>query len=173
MRWVLDDGPFGMLAQHFNPGWVWSPELLEVVESVAAGAAADKSGRRQSLLNLLAAGEPAIAVRSLAFGSPGALAFEYLRKDEVEATKNVGEDESIAYCMTEASDAIFVTFDKVAAHIALAELGGARVASTFDLWFWLADKRMISERERDALCQAFLKKDSTLPGIPLRLRPPA
>lgn len=170
MKWVLDDGPLGVLAQHFDPGWLWPPGALEVVESVARGASQDRSGRRERLLALTNGGQLAVPVRAISLESrAAALVFEYLRSDETNARRDFGEDESIAYCMTEATDRVFVTMDKGAAVIALGELGGARVATAFDLWFWMAEQRMISESTRDSLCQSCLKHDRSLPGIPRRL----
>jgi hypothetical protein len=113
MRWVVDDGPLGLLARVFNPDWRWRANALEIVESVAAGAQNDRSGRRRALLALTDAGRPAIAVQSLAIGSAAAdLLLNYLRPDAPTATRDLGEDESIAYCMEDARDATFVTLDR-------------------------------------------------------------
>jgi hypothetical protein len=96
--------------------------------------------------------------------------FNYLRIDETNATKDIGEDASIAFAAIERPEAIFVTADKGAAFCALAELGPSRVATPFDLWGWLRDEQLIRELEFEALCQATLKGDGSLPGIPPRLK---
>jgi hypothetical protein len=170
MRWVVDDGPFGVLARYFEPSWPWGARTLEVVESVAAGASADKSGRRWTLLQAGSAEGRIVTVKSLAVGSPAAaLVMDYLRRNETSATRDLGEDESIAYCMAEAADATLVTMDKRAAFIALAELGPGRVATPFDLWSWLAGEGVVDARQRAALDEATVKQDSGLPGVPRRL----
>lgn len=170
MRWVVDDGPLGLLARFFDPGWLWRPDTLEIMDSVAASAPQDKSGRRQQLLALQASARPAIAVRSLLVGSEAAnVVLNYLRQDTRSATRDLGEDESIAYCMVEAKDAVFVTMDKRAAFVALAELGPGRVATPFDLWGWLAEERMLNATVRTALFEASHGADRGLPGVPRRV----
>jgi len=169
MRWVVDDGPLGLLARHFNAAWQWRADVFEIMESVAAGAQNDRSGRRQDLLALKDRGGFAIRVRSLALGSAaGNLLLDYLRPDATSATRDLGEDESIAYCIEEARDATFVTMDKRAAYVALSELGPGRVAAPFDLWHWLRTEGLIAPAECSVLCEATVRQDSGLPGIPRR-----
>lgn len=123
MNWVLDDGPLGLLGRSFNPAWQWRASTIVVVQSVAAGAAFDKSGRRQQLMAMKHGGQECIRVHALRIGSTEAdIVLNYLRPNDVTATRDLGEDESIAYCMAGTSDGIFVTMDKQAAFTALAEL---------------------------------------------------
>ncbi len=65
---------------------------------------------------------------------------------------------------------IFVTLDKRAAMLALAELGRGRVAHAFDLWLHLRDSGLVDSTVFDALCQRTKRSDGALPGIPLRCR---
>lgn len=133
--WVLDDGPFGSLAKHYNRVWSWPARFLHTVAEVASAASLDRSGRRNSLLDMQHSGQPVIEVHSIMAGSKAAnFLFEYLRPRAASATKNLGEDAAIAYCVTERTDACLVTDDKHAAFLALAELGRGRVATPFDLW---------------------------------------
>jgi hypothetical protein len=114
-----------------------------------------------------------VTVHTLPIGSrAAAVVLDYLRRDETSATKNLGEDESIGCCLEDLTDAVFVTMDKRAAFIALAELGWGRVATAFDLWSWLAREQMIDGRSRNALDATTLRQDSGLPGVPRRLQPP-
>lgn len=50
--WVVDDGPFGSLAKHYNAAWSWPARFLHTVAEVAMAASHDKSGRRSSLLKM-------------------------------------------------------------------------------------------------------------------------
>jgi hypothetical protein len=121
------------------------------------------------LLALTDGERPSITVRSLAIGSAAAnLLLDYLRPDATNATRDLGEDESIAYCIEEARDATFVTMDKRAAYIALSELGPGRVAVPFDLWHWLRSEGLITSAECATLCEVTLRQDNGLPGIPRR-----
>ncbi len=167
--WVLDDRPFGVLAQHLDPAWSWPAEAMHLVAEVAAGASRDKTGRRQKLLELSQGGRPCIAVHTLLASSPaGAMLWQHLRPNADSATRDLGEDASISFCATERRDAVFVTADKGAAFVALAELGPGRVATPFDLWFDLREERLITPSQCLSLCDATLKADSGLPGLPRR-----
>lgn len=168
--WVLDDGPLGVLAKHYNAGWLWPARSLHTVAEVALAASQDKTGRRKSLLAMRQSGEPVIEVHSIMAGSQGArFLFEYLRPNAPSATKNLGEDAAIAYCAIERTDGCFVTMDRGAAFLALAELGSARVATPFDLWDDLLSKGLISPDEFSRLCD-LVWKSLGLPGVPQRIR---
>jgi hypothetical protein len=105
-------------------------------------------------------------------GTPAAeILLNYLRRSETHATRDLGEDESIAYCMTDGPETVFVTLDKQAAFTALAELGPGRVATPFDLWAWLVEQRLITNEDRQQLDSDTLRNDVRLPGIPRRLAP--
>jgi hypothetical protein len=173
MKWVLDDGPLGLLAQWFCDDWRWPGTTLHVVDVVASAAGNDKSGRRAKLLSLSSEGEPSIAVHEIPADSAVAeMVIEHLRPDQSSSTKDLGEDVSIAYCAVQDLEATFVTTDKGAAYLALAELGPGRVASPFDLWLWLAREGLVTTEVRDALNAATARKDGASPGVPRRFAPP-
>jgi hypothetical protein len=169
--WVLDDGPLGVLAQNYNSAWSWPGRSLHTVAEVASAASKDKSGRRESLFAMQHGDDPVIEVHSImARSSAARFLFDYLRPKATSATKNLGEDAAIAFCAVEDSDAIFVTMDKGAAFLALAELGMERVATPFDVWRDLLSRRLISHAEFSSLCEA-VRKSVGLPGIPQRIHP--
>jgi hypothetical protein len=115
-------------------------------------------------------GEPVIEVHSIMAGSPAAVfLFEYLRPIASSATKDLGEHAAISYCAIERKDASFVTMDKGAAFLALAELGTGRVATPFDLWDDLRTKGLVTLAEFSSLCDA-VRKSLALPGVPQRIR---
>jgi hypothetical protein len=142
-----------------------------MVREVASNARNDRSGRRQRLLSMMSAGQPCIAVHDIQEGTPTAeMLYGYLRPDSTHATKDIGEDASIAFCAMERSDTLFVTQDRAAALIALAELGPGRVATPFDLWHDLEEKALISRDQCQALCNSTYKSaKDLLPGVPRRI----
>lgn len=71
MSWLLDDGPFGHLAQQFDLSWNWPADTIHVVYSVADDAPKDQSGRRQQLLAMGGA-TPAVRVHRPLNTSPAA-----------------------------------------------------------------------------------------------------
>jgi hypothetical protein len=107
-------------------------------------------------------------------GTPAAsMLYEYLRLNSTHATKDLGEDASIAFCAMVRTDSIFVTQDKGAALVALSELGSGHVATPFELWFDLRGRGLVSAEQFQRLCESTLKtlkSDSTWPGIPARFR---
>jgi len=168
--WVLDDGPLGILARHYNAAWAWPARSLHTIAEVAAAASRDRSNRRKSLLDMQQSGEPVIEVHPIMVDSEAAhFLFEYLRPNAPSATKNLGEDAAIAYCAIERKDACFVTMDKGAAFLALSELGSDRVATPFDLWADLLSKGLISPDEFSSLCDT-VRKSLALPGVPRRIQ---
>jgi hypothetical protein len=167
--WVLDDGPFGLLAKNFDSSWSWPALCLHVVEEVASAAPQDRSGRRMRLLQQRQGDQPVVEVHRIIAGSPAAqYLFEYLRSNAPHATKNLGEDASIAFCAKERRDAVFVTMDKLAAFVALCELGPSRVSSPFDLWHELRMEGLIDQPVFRSLCEAVAKPPG-LPGTPGRI----
>jgi hypothetical protein len=115
-------------------------------------------------------GEPVIEVHSIMVGSQAArFLFEDLRPNAPSATKNLGEDAAIAYCAIERTDACFVTMDKGAAFLGLAELGRGRVATPFDLWDDLLCQGLIAPDEFSNLCE-IVRKSLALAGVPRRIR---
>lgn len=169
--WMLDDGPFGILARMAGPSWAWKPASFHLAESVVQGAALDKSGRRQALLAEQVGGEAVVVSHAVAAGSDAyATLWAHLRKSSALATRDLGEDESIALLAHELADLVFVVLDRKAAMVALAELGPGRVASPFDYWDWLRAEGVVDTAEFDQLCEQVLKDDSGFPGRPVRFR---
>lgn len=169
--WVLDDGPFGELAFQFDAAWAWPASCLHVVGEVAKLADLDRSQRRRRLLDMSSGGTPSIEVHQIQVGSPASdMLYTHLRRDSVDATENLGEHASIAFCARVAPEAVFVPADKKAAFLALAELGPGRVVTPFDLWAHLHRSGFITRAQFTVLCERTVK-GGALPGVPLRFVP--
>ncbi|MEZ4445864.1 MAG: hypothetical protein R3B72_42705 [Polyangiaceae bacterium] len=171
MKWVLDCGPLGHLARFHDDGWEWPAAALHVTREVAREGLASNSSYNQKLLAMETdAGEPCIAVHDIPVLSDAATMFAtHLRPNAASATRNVGEDETIAFCAAMDTETIFVTADRTAAFVALSELGRGRVATPFDLWVHLRDTELISPAVFDSLCERTAKQLNVLPGKPWRL----
>lgn len=169
--WVVDDGPLGKLAQIFDDGWTWPAETAHVLQAVVEGAAFDHSGRRQKLLAMRNGGEPVIVQHAVSVGSPADhYLASHLRPNGSSATDDLGEHESIAWILHDGpDDAVFVTEDKKASYLALAELGCGRVATPFDLWDDLRSRALISEEQLRELCERGAKAAGM--SIPRRMSP--
>lgn len=169
-RWLLDDGPLGHLARSFDPAWVWPAYTLFVMEEVAAQAFKDKTGRRQRLLEARNGVDPLIGVDRIDVGSPAdEFLFGYLRPEAVSSTKNRGEHAAIAFCARQNPESIFVTMDKGAAYLALAELGPGRVSTPFDVWMDLRSRGIMPDAAYEELCRSTFAGDGDLRGKPSRL----
>lgn len=82
----------------------------------------------------------------------------------------MAEHESISWAQSEAPDTVFVSVDKGAIMIALAELGRERVASPFDLWIDLFRRRWLVESEFVRLCDhSYGQAKDLLQGKPKRI----
>lgn len=169
--WMLDDGPLGILARVAQPSWGWKPASFHLAESVAMCTALDKSGRRQALLAARAGGQDVVVKHAVSAGSmaDGTL-WGHLRTSSALATRDLGEDESIALLVHDLQELVFVVLDRKAAMVALAELGPGRVASPFDYWDWLRSEGIVDASGFDLLCARVLAEDSGFPGRPVRFR---
>ena len=167
--WMVDDGPFGDLALTFDPAWTWPAATLHVVETLARSAAKDRSLRRGTLLAMKdAKGNGCIVTHSIAVDSVAAkMVYGHLRKNSSTSDGDLGEHEAIAYCACEDKTSVFVAADKLACFAALSELGRDRVATPFDLWWDLKERRLITEKVFESLMQRSVKT-SGLHGRPLR-----
>lgn len=67
--WMLDDGPFGILARLNNASWNWQPASFHLADSVASATIQDKSGKRQALVAQQANGENVVATHAVMAGS--------------------------------------------------------------------------------------------------------
>ena len=143
--WLIDDGPFGLLARVLDHRWDWPASTLHMARAVADGGARDKSGRRQQLLSRQNSGQPWIRVHGIQPGTPAAgMLYNHLRHNRYQSTEHLGEHASIALAATTLPTAVFVTMDKGAAFLALAELGRDRVATPYELWNWLCAEGFIT-----------------------------
>lgn len=172
IRWVIDEKPFNVLAEHcrasassFGPGVVTVVDEIERRASIStfpwrSGLVAAKDG----------SGQRTIAVHEVMSGTP---AFEYLfaelRPHAASADKDLVEHLSIAACAHDLPDAVFVAEDKGAAFLALSELGRGRVATPFDLWDDLLGRSVITLDDFKRLCAATEKSMQPL-RTPARLR---
>jgi hypothetical protein len=114
--WIVDDGPFGDLAMCFDASWRWPAATLHVVETVARGAARDKSGRRGRLLAMSdqKGGECVVTHVVPVDTAAGRMIYGHLRRNSSTSDEHLGEHESIAYCAKEDPTATFVAADKLA-----------------------------------------------------------
>ena len=150
-RWLVDAGPLTTLASQLRPEWHWPAGALAVTALVEREArrgpgATGPPTPRERLLDRATDGRPWITVHRVAVPSPAGQAFARLSQ-----RLDPGEAESIAWCAHESTDAVFVTQDKTAAFVALAELGLGRVALPFDLWCALRDAGLIDREAFDRL----------------------
>ncbi|PRQ05798.1 hypothetical protein ENSA5_01180 [Enhygromyxa salina] len=152
MIWLLDSGPLDRLAQIAEPTWPWPGSLLHVAEMVA-WEQRDNTRVHRLLSHQTPANEAWIARHELPIGSPAERMYStYLRPRRERATRDAGEDASIALCALALTDACFVVADGRAALWAMIELGVGRVASEFDCWKWLHDQGHVSRDDFRRLC---------------------
>ena len=173
VRWILDDGPLGVLAETVGPAPLasWPAGELLIAEQTAADAAVDKSGRRAGLLTVQADGKRVIDVIRVPLGSQAAhILYHHLGRGS-DDTEDRAERQAIAWAIAVDTDSVFVTHDKRAALTALAELGRCRVAHTFDLWMHLRASGRLAADQFDQLCERTARRDDGLPGVPWRVRP--
>lgn len=162
--WILDDGPLDLLSQFIDAiNWQnWSQMQLFVAKQTAVDAR--QSPARYDLLvsypTLFHTFE--IMVDTLAFD----IVHGHLRTTASRAAANLAEHQAIAWIISECTDGVFVTCDKKAAFLALAELGRNHVAHPYDLWLHLRDQRLINQTQFDDLCQKTRISDQSV--IPWR-----
>ncbi len=162
--WILDDGPFGHLAKFVRVEDLpyWPQGQLYVAEQTSLDASQDPAR-----YVLLAADPTPFKIFNIMMGTPAAnIVYEHLRPTASRATANLAEHQSIAWIISECRDAVFVTEDKKAAFLALAELGTGCVAHSHDLWLYLRDKRLVDQTQFENLCRATCKTDRS--SLPLR-----
>ena len=173
-RWILDDAPFHSLSCEIDEATLksWPGGDLLVADATAQAAAQDKSGRRQQALSVVSesSGDTAIGTFQVGVASPaGNMLYAHLRKD-VRGTADLAEHQSIVWALLEAPDAVLVTRDKHAALLALSELGKCRVCHPYELWSHLHEADRITAAQYRALLDRSAREDTSLPGIPWRLR---
>lgn len=164
--WILDDGPFDLISRFVNfldlPNWPQGQ--LFVAEQTALDA------RHSPTRNALLTTNPTpFNVFNIMIGAPAFdIVYNHLRPTASRATANLAEHQAIAWIISERQDGIFVTGDKKAAFLALAELGRGRVAHPHDLWLQLRDQSLVDQAQFDGLCQTTCRSDQS--AVPLRCR---
>lgn len=106
-------------------------------------------------------------------GSPaGTILYTHLRTAS-GGTANLAEHESIAWALTDpVGDSVLVTQDKLAAMLALAELGRGRVCHPYELWEQLQAQGNLTQNQFQDLMRATSRRDRSIPAIPRRQRHP-
>lgn len=175
--WVLDDGPFGILAEVVPPRDVarFQAGLLAVVSTTADAATNDKSGRRPALLEQSDRENTKIIdciTVNVATENPARETLIELTGGSGDTT-DLAEREAIAWLSHHGDESdVFVVYDKRATVLALAELGRCRVAHAFDLWLELENKDLISAECFERLCETTKRKDKGLKRMPARVERP-
>lgn len=171
MRWVLDDGTFDTLADFGRPELLAYPPGRLVVAPSTAQAATDSEARARLLRLETPNGHRLFEIFEILLDGedPAAAIFLELHR-EAETSVNRAEREAIAWALARADDAVFVTEDKLAALIALAELGRTRVAHPFDLWIELREADAVTPADFKRLCDRTKGRDQRLPRMPGRAK---
>jgi hypothetical protein len=167
--WILDDRPFGLLAQVVDEQRVsgWPGLLLLVADATVRALDSDRSLRRRSLYGCSDEASP-FRRFAVAIDDPAAdVLYKHLRKGHID-DGSLAEHEAVAWALVHEVEAVFVSCDQHAVLTALAELGRGRVAHPFDFWQYLRDAGLLSAAEFDSLCTKTLAADGALPGIPWR-----
>jgi hypothetical protein len=171
VRWILDDGPFDTLAAHVEPSDPigYPPGKLIAVPTTELEAR-QSSPRARFLEAASPEGGQVVEVFDPLVGGddPAGEIFLELHGEEGTAT-NRAEREAIAWALAHGTDAVLVLEDKRAALTALAELGRARVAHSFDLWIDLLDVGAVTPGEFQRLCKKTRGRDGGLNRMPSRV----
>jgi len=169
-RWLLDDGPFDGLARHSGHLDLTAADCQLLVSSATARAAGTSAGRLELLELTRPDGSRLVEVFEVLLEGDDAAGqvFTELHREE-RTTLNEAEREAIAWALVHDSEAVFVTADKRAALIALAELGRERVAHPFDLWLELRDGGGVAAEAFQSLCTATRNADQGLERMPDRV----
>jgi hypothetical protein len=168
-RWILDDGVFGLLAQK-RPSSIETWPCGRLLIADATERAARDIGRRGQLLDIVSEEQktPLFEKFSIQLGDVGwQILYEHLRQKSSDVSKDLAEHEAIAWCLTRDQDAIFVSCDKLAVTLALAELGRGRVAHPFELWERFHEEKWITSQELDGLLRSTKAQNQGL-SIPWR-----
>lgn len=164
--WILDDGPFDLLSRCIDVRNLpnWPRGQLFVAEQTALDA------RQSPIRNALLTTNPTpFNVFNIMIGTPAFdIVHSHLRQTASRATANLAEHQAIAWIISERRDGVFVTGDKKAAFLALAELGCGRVAHPHDLWLYLRDQGRVDQAQFDGLSQTTCRSDQSV--LPLRCR---
>jgi hypothetical protein len=151
----------------------WPEGEMLVADATAQAAANDLSGRRQAALSVIGqnSGEPIFSTFRVLSGTEAfTILYSHLRVNH-GGTANLAENESIAWALTDSTgESVFVTQDKHAALLALAELGRGKVCHPYELWEALLSSNVIDREQFTALMNAVCSRDKSIPDTPWRLR---
>jgi hypothetical protein len=176
VRWILDDMAFDDIARVVPPGDLsaWPNDELVLADATAQAAALDPSGRRQAVLAARSGATGAAIIESFTVtvgSTAGTILYTHLRTGS-GGSANLAEHQSIAWALTDpVGDSVLVTQDKLAALLALAELGRGRVCHPYELWEQLLSKGLLTQQQFQDLMGAASRRDKSIPAIPWRLQP--
>jgi hypothetical protein len=156
--WLLDTGPLGLLALNFDfdEEREWPAETLHVTSHVVEEAR--NHAKVSQFLQRETANGRCVRVHEITARSAAGQRLASIRGDAATALKNLGEDASVALCLTDLDQAILVTDDNRSAFMALQELGRTRVSTSYDLWLSLFADSLISLTVARSLCEATRRK---------------
>ena len=172
IKWILDDMVLEDMARKLSPQELstWPEGELVVADATVQAAPQDGSGRRQSMLVAKSGitGAEVISSFTVTVRSPaGTILYNHLRTSG--ATANLAEHESIAWALADPAgkDSILVTRDKLAAMLALAELGRGRVCHPYEFFEYLFNNGYLTGQQFNDLVETTRKGDQSIP-IPWR-----
>ena len=172
IKWILDDMVLEDMARKVPARDLstWPNNELVVADATVRAASLDVSGRRLSMLAAKSGitGTEVISSFTVTVGSlAGKILYDHLRASNT--TANLAEHESIAWALADPAgkDSILVTRDKLAAMLALAELGRGRVSHPYEFFEYLFKKRYLTSQQFDDLAVSTRKADQSIP-IPWR-----
>lgn len=169
--WIIDDGPLDIMAAEIPLDRVsgWPLGVFYVAEATAA-ASKEPGSRRRALLDVKTDGVRVFSHFDVFAGSEAWDAlYCHLRVDQ-STSVNLAEHQAIAWGIVEERRAVFVTSDRVATTLSLAELGRSRVCHPFEFWKELEQAGLIANPAWTALCGRLLRAEQRMPGIPWRYR---
>lgn len=175
MKWILDDMAFGHIARLITISdiSVWPAGILFLANTTVQAACLDHSGRRSAVLaaRSVTTGEAVFSSFTVTVGSPaGIILYDHLRTGS-GGSANLAEHESIAWALTDPDgDSVFVTQDKLAAMLALAELGRTKVCHSYELWNEMLSNNYLTQQQFRDLMTASANRDKSIPAVPRRLR---
>lgn len=171
-RWLLDTGPFTILANTTGAEACWRPGQLSVGEAVAGECSkGDPRSPPRLLLSAQLGGRPVVEQIALPLQGQGAeMLRRHLRPSDSAATQDLGEHESIAICAHQDAELVFVSMDKGALTLALSELGRGRVAYPYECWEALHLSETLDDAQLEELVRRTEAKAQRVPR-PFRLTP--
>lgn len=149
ISWIIDDGPLGLLARHVGVDGFLRQDKLTLLIAEQTALDSNRHNVRRAFV------QDCVLLKTFTFDlfhPASAILYEHFGQAEGPETKDLAERQALAWAMTEATDAIFVSLDKRACAEALAELGHGRVAHPYGLWWELHHHRYITKEQLEKLC---------------------